>query len=357
MIDNKKKKNTIKYFYQILSDIKNNIDTLVKELYDNRNDLDGHAEKGKSVVKKSKYPDLKKLNILKKTDKWEITDLGLELLDIYQKGNKDEYNKIIASILGTYSYNGFRPYAVLCKFLYLKFGIGKSLNREEIVDFLSLPINEAMYFISNNKEPELKDLFYKGKKMIEAPRPYSYWLNYLINAGLVKDGKNGFELTPDIKEFINIFFSDDERAPIYKKDTIRSKYRIMSRGSDQITFRNELLNAYEQKCALTGKVFIMGSNNLLEAAHIIPVSHGGSYEINNGILMTPDLHKAFDAGAFTFDENYNLIVFPNVKEINYLPENKRINYLPKNKDSFPSKISLNYHKEYIFGVGVINSRS
>ena len=59
---NRKRKNEIKYFYQILSDIKNNIDTLIKELYENQNNLEFYA-KSKPVILKSKYPDLKKLNI------------------------------------------------------------------------------------------------------------------------------------------------------------------------------------------------------------------------------------------------------------------------------------------------------
>ena len=64
--------------------------------------------------------------------------------------------------------------------------------------------------------------------------------------------------------------------------------------------------------------------NILEAAHIIPVSHVGSYTTDNGILMTPDLHKAFDDGVFTtIDEDYNLVIYKDVEENEYIPKKKR----------------------------------
>jgi len=351
----REKKNQIKYFYQILSDIKNNIDTLVKELYENKDNLEAFAL-SKPVILKSKYPDLKKLNIIKKEAyKWELTETGKELLDIYENGDKDEYRKIIASIIGTYNYHGFRPYAVFCKFLYIKFGTENYFNRNEIMKFLSLPINEAMYFINNKKESNFNKI--ASDVMIEAPRPYSYGINYLKNAGLVREDEQGTKFNSDVKEFLEIFFSEIDLAPKYKKEVSRHNYRIMSRGKDQVTFRNELLEVYEGRCALSGKFFKVGTNNLLEAAHIIPVSQGGSYEINNGILMTPDLHEAFDIGAFTFDDEYNLIIYPEVQEKDYLPNSKRINYLPKNKEFYPSLVSINYHREYIYGVGVMNFKS
>ena len=318
---NRKKKNQLKYFYQILSDIKNNIDTLVKELYENKDNLGKFAE-SKPVIKKSKYPDLKKLGILRKTSKWEITDIGRELIDIYERGDQDEYQKILASILGTYNFGGFRPYAVLCKFFYIKFGKG-SIDRNEGVKFFSLPINEAMFYINSDGEETKYSL--KNEEMEEAPRPYSYVINHLKNAGLIKEDNEGkIRLTDDIEEFLGIFFSEIDSVPRYKKESSLKCYRIMSRGTDQVTFRNELLEVYKGRCAITGKYFKMGNNNLLEAAHIIPVSQGGSYEVNNGLLMTPNLHKAFDAGAITFDESYNMIVFETVEEERYLPKNKKI---------------------------------
>lgn len=354
MTSNRKKKNKIVYFYQIISDLKNNLDTLVKEIYENKNNLDEYANMGKSVLKKSKYPDLKKLGILEKNDKWSLTQVGKELLEIFEGGNEEQYHKMIASILGSYSYNGFRPYAVLCKFLYIKFGLKEELSREDIVRFFSLPINEALYYINNERNSSFVEYF--PEEQIEASRPYSYVVNHLRNAGLIIELENGYELSENIEEFLDIFFSDIEEIPKSKAEINNNKYRITSRGKDQVAFREELLRVYKNRCAITRGYCITRGVNLLEAAHIIPVSHGGSYEVSNGILMTPNLHKAFDSGVFTFDENYNLIEFPETEEENYLPKDKKIVNLPDREVDKPSINSINYHGKYIFGIGVINSK-
>ncbi len=349
----RKTKNKIDFFYQILSDMKNNIDTLVKDLHKNQNDLESFA-KSLPTVLKSKYPDLKKLGILEKTDKWKITELGKELLQIYEEKDNEKYKELIASIIGTYNYVGFRPYAVLVKFLYLKYGVNKPLQRDEIVKYFSLPISEAIYFMNTQKKPPFHKI--SRERLVEAPRPYSYTINHLKNAGLVIKENNEFMLSENVEDFINLFFSEiDLRAPKSKIIAKRTTYRVVSRGADQVNFREELLEIYNQRCALTHKIFKINDNNLLEAAHIIPVSHGGSYESTNGILMTPNLHKAFDCGGITFDDQYNIIVHKNVYEENYLPKMKKINYLPKM--NHPSLMSIRYHRKYIFGFGVLNSRN
>lgn len=350
----KKRKNNINSFYHIFSDMKNNINTLIKDLYENKNDLESYT-RYKPTVLKSKYPDLKKLGILVKKNKWEITDVGNKLLEIYESNDNEELQKLIASILGTYNYNGFRPYAVFIKFLYLKYSTDKYLDRQEIIKYLSLPINEVIYFINNKKNSQFQDI--NSPILIEAKRPLSYAFNHLINAGLImKEGEN-LKLSENVTDFLDIFFSDLDSIPKTKKEIIYKGYRIIGRGIDQVTFRNELLGVYNGKCALTGKVLRMNNNNLLEAAHIIPVSHGGSYDVTNGILMTSDLHKAFDIGAFTINEEFNILVHPSVYEENYLPESKKINYLPIQKNNYPSLLSIKYHRDYIYGIGVLNSKN
>lgn len=58
----------------------------------------------------------------------------------------------------------------------------------------------------------------------------------------------------------------------------------------QPEFRQRLLAAYEGQCAITG----CGVVEALEAAHIVPYSAGGTYEVSNGLLMRADIHTLFD---------------------------------------------------------------
>ena len=39
----------------------------------------------------------------------------------------------------------------------------------------------------------------------------------------------------------------------------------------------------------------------MEAAHIVPVEEGGSDDPRNGILLSPNAHRAFDAGMWAID--------------------------------------------------------
>ena len=343
----KMKKNTLVYFYQTLSDLKNNLDTLFKELYYNQNNLNAYARDGKSVVKKSKLPDLKKLEIVKKTRErgWEITDVGKEVLKIYEKEYDDEkklkFKEIVKKILGAYNYKGFRPYAILCKFLHNEFG-KSAVKRAVVIKFFSLPINRAVEFLDTDYKLENKQI----PEVKEASLPYTYVINFLKTAGFILEKeKKSFFLADNINSLLSIFFSEVNKIP--KEERVYFSL-VRRRWGDQVSFRKKLLEAYGNKCALTKKYCIINEKNLLEAAHIIPVSKGGAYEISNGILMTRNLHAAFDAGIFCIDNEYKLIYSKKVIEKNYLPQDKQVINLPKLKNEQPSLISLEYHRKEIF---------
>jgi hypothetical protein len=59
----------------------------------------------------------------------------------------------------------------------------------------------------------------------------------------------------------------------------------------QSQFRERVFNAYSDTCFLSGDSIGV----ILEAAHIIPVRHGGADDPNNGICLRVDLHRLFDA--------------------------------------------------------------
>jgi predicted restriction endonuclease len=57
---------------------------------------------------------------------------------------------------------------------------------------------------------------------------------------------------------------------------------------DQKEFSQKIKELYET-CVITG-----ANADECEAAHIIPVSDNGSYSIDNGILLSANIHKTFD---------------------------------------------------------------
>ena len=81
-------------------------------------------------------------------------------------------------------------------------------------------------------------------------------------------------------------------------------------------FRNNIISRFNNKCALTNI-----NSTLCEAAHILPYNKCGyleKYCENNGILLSANMHKAFDKNFFTIDENTCKvkILFNNISNAN-----------------------------------------
>lgn len=73
----------------------------------------------------------------------------------------------------------------------------------------------------------------------------------------------------------------------------------------QASFRHQVLDAYGQKCAMTG----LPVPQLLEAAHIVADSHErGEAGVNNGICLSRIHHRAFDANLIGVSTDYRIRV-------------------------------------------------
>lgn len=119
---------------------------------------------------------------------------------------------------------------------------------------------------------------------------------------------------------------------------------------NSVLFRDFVMNAYEYKCAITGKVIKYGNLFNLEAAHIKPQAHSGTFLPCNGIAMSRDMHFAFDKGFFTINENMEVVVHENLKQTDFYKEyNMKKIFIPKVDYFRPNINFLKYHKENVFG--------
>jgi putative restriction endonuclease len=74
-------------------------------------------------------------------------------------------------------------------------------------------------------------------------------------------------------------------------------------------FRESVLRAYEQRCAVTGFGAALGGSFFgCEAAHVMWHAYDGPDVIENGISMEPTLHKLFDMGAWTLTDDRRILV-------------------------------------------------
>ncbi len=74
----------------------------------------------------------------------------------------------------------------------------------------------------------------------------------------------------------------------------------VSRYSRDANFRNIVLSAYDNRCAVTRFQL-----RLVDAAHILPVPSGDSSDhVTNGIALSPTFHRAYDNCLIYLDEGY-----------------------------------------------------
>ena len=79
----------------------------------------------------------------------------------------------------------------------------------------------------------------------------------------------------------------------------------------QKEFRKELLKKFNNKCIITNEDCL----DELEACHLIPINEEESYNINNGIILTSNLHKTFDKYLWSINLNTLKMKINNNKNI------------------------------------------
>ncbi len=114
-------------------------------------------------------------------------------------------------------------------------------------------------------------------------------LNYVVSSNLLhKYGPEARVLT-----FLNQAADPTQAAPTPAENLSAERKKIItevSRLSRSANFRKSVLNAYDNRCAVT-----RGQMRLVEAAHVLPVpAPGSSDHVSNGISLSPTLHRAYD---------------------------------------------------------------
>lgn len=134
----------------------------------------------------------------------------------------------------------------------------------------------------------------------------------------------------------------DESIPKEKETAIISAARI---GQDR--FRRDLLNLWDDCCSVTG----CRNKNFLIASHIKPWAecHQNNEWLNpyNGLLLIPNLDRAFDQGYISFDNNGNILISSSLSE----SDRKSLHITPdlKLRKVFDNSLPfLEYHRAYIF---------
>lgn len=119
-------------------------------------------------------------------------------------------------------------------------------------------------------------------------------------------------------------------------------------------FQRWVTNSYDYQCSFTGMKLSNSFNyNFVDACHIIPFAVSFNDSRNNGIALCPNMHRAFDRGLLSIDQDYRILVSDHLTEDKTHPyaltqlKGKKI-ILPKEQNHYPKQEALAWHMEEIF---------
>lgn len=138
-----------------------------------------------------------------------------------------------------------------------------------------------------------------------------------------------------------------------KKRLDPEKYQIEVYNRGKL-FRREIVKMYNESCCISGvRVSAPFTITMVDACHIIPFSTSFDNSLTNGIALCPNLHRAFDKGLVSVDENYKVILSKSFKEnpaseYSFSKIEGKTILLPADQDFEPSIEAFAWHRNNVF---------
>lgn len=117
-------------------------------------------------------------------------------------------------------------------------------------------------------------------------------------------------------------------------------------------FRLDIVSAYNYTCALTGyRVTTIGAGSIVDAAHIHEFADSRNNDPGNGLALCKNAHWLFDAGLWSIDDEFKVIVAKEALFSEKSPNQKPLSdfhgerlLLPANQAIWPAKKHLAWHR-------------
>ena len=216
----------------------------------------------------------------------------------------------------------------------------------------------AHQVLANTTPLNHKALLAAASRVLETPQA---WL-------FLAPGKSFPLPDADLSMALPPLSEDDPSSPIETNRDLRKRLAWKAeRGPEGRRFRQEVMRAYDFKCAFTGsKLPPLGKTYSpgVDAAHIYPWSLKGSNDVCNGISLSKQMHWAFDEGilrlryaptdaillldmpseiaSFAARTGFDLI--PYLALCGSLPKT----HLPQDSSQWPSRTALKLYNELMF---------
>lgn len=267
------------------------------------------------------------------------------------------------------------PFSEDC--IYATFGYHNSLNIQDALGHEFGKGRNEMRIYLNNQLDNGKQYFHPGEILVIEKVPHEESFVYMVSI-FARHQPEYENLLPLINAHKGFGIVDEELPYIRQRQISETTAAISdnvasaiiagqesvardNESADEValgaglfnssTFHDFVMQAYNYKCAVTNQAIFCNNLLNLEAAHIKPRAHNGLFLPCNGIAMSRDMHFAFDKGFFTIDEQYKVLVHPDVLRTDsyinvYNGQDLR---LPQIDYFKPNQNYLEYHRENIYG--------
>lgn len=197
---------------------------------------------------------------------------------------------------------------------------------------------ELMFLLMNRESRNLLKLSII-KTYFPQSALYDANISYLDSIAADILNESGVEYRRKIEKIIN------------QNDNESYEEEIFMRGS---VFQKQIPQIYNYTCCVSGyNITTVHNISMIDACHIVPFSESYNDTITNGLALCPNIHRAFDRGLITIDENYKIVISKEFEEEQETPfsikklDNKRM-LLPTNIIYAPKRDNLLWHNENIF---------
>jgi len=156
-------------------------------------------------------------------------------------------------------------------------------------------------------------------------------------------------LLPRLGEPIGV--QEGQETFVFEIERERASFAVSRIVRDRI-FRQVVLHAYDQRCAITGLRLINGRGRAeVDAAHIMPVEKNGPDIVGNGIALSGTAHWMFDRGLISLADDLKILISRQANDqdaIRNLINQSGIAFLPARPADRPHRHFLDWHRKYCF---------
>ena len=271
------------------------------------------------------------------------------------------------------------------KALLLLWAIGRFIHEEDrLVSFETAqrPLNELINGFGSPRSRGNADLPFwhlrNDEGLWEIDRPELVSMNsaqharvsdlkeHNIQGGIPEDVLESLNSSPELTWKIVRVLLDSFFPPSLHEDVLKAtrldglagpdaflvrELRYLRRDS---SFREDVLRAYENQCAVCGFAIRVDSYLIgLEAAHIRWHSARGPGQVRNGLALCVLHHKLFDRGVFTLLMDLSLVVDPSaagrrLHESLGQFNGSKLSVVPENCEERPARKYLEWHSRTVF---------